>query len=99
MTKEQLKAFLEKVNADTELQKKLMEASGPDAFAAIAKDAGYDVDKFDFLGNEDSQSTELNDLDLERVAGGGMEGTLCILGGIIGTVASLAYTVGKKNGS
>ena len=43
MSLEQLKAFLEKVKGDTSLQEKLKGAADSDAFAAIAKEAGFRI--------------------------------------------------------
>ena len=67
MSEEQLKAFLEKVKADTSLQEKLKAATDNDAVAAIAKDAGFMI-SIDDLKN--AQVTELSDDELENVAGG-----------------------------
>ena len=48
MSEEQLKAFIEKVKADTSLQEKLKAAAADNAFdanavAAIAKEAGFSI--------------------------------------------------------
>ena len=43
MSEEQLKAFLEKVNADTSLQEKLKAAADGNAVVAIAKEAGFSI--------------------------------------------------------
>ena len=64
MSEEQLKAFLEKVKADTSLQEKLKAASDADAVAAIAKAAGFSIT------TEDLNTHHLSDDDLEGVAGG-----------------------------
>ena len=48
MSEEQLKAFLEKVKADTSLQEKLKAAADADAVTAIAKEAG--VERIIYLG-------------------------------------------------
>tara|TARA_Y100000739_G_scaffold129190_1_gene111235 strand:- start:40 stop:288 length:249 start_codon:yes stop_codon:yes gene_type:complete len=66
MSEEQLKAFLEKVKADTSLQEKLKAAADIDAVVAIAKEAGFSISA-DELGNAQS---ELSDEELEGVAGG-----------------------------
>ena len=66
MSEEQLKAFLEKVKADTSLQEKLKAASDADAVTAIAKDAGFSISADD-LKNAQSQ---ILDKDLEVAAGG-----------------------------
>ena len=63
MSDEQLKAFLEKVKADTSLQEKLKAAKSPEDVVAIAKEHGHEftADKI----------TELSEEELEGVAGGG----------------------------
>ena len=63
MSEEQLKAFLEKVKADTSLQEKLKAASDADAVVAIAKEAGFSISAEDY-------ASELSDEELEGVAGG-----------------------------
>jgi predicted ribosomally synthesized peptide with nif11-like leader len=70
MSEEQLKAFLEAVKADAGLQEKLKGAANPDTTAKLAKEAGFDVSKDDWLKYQDSQTVELSDEDLEGVAGG-----------------------------
>ena len=66
MSEEQLKAFLEKVEADTSLQEKLKAAADSDAALAIAKEAGF------MITAEDLKNTkvELSEEELESVAGG-----------------------------
>ncbi|QNI56291.1 nif11-like leader peptide domain protein [Synechococcus sp. BIOS-E4-1] len=63
MSLEQLKAFLEKVKADTSLQAKLKAAKSPEDVVGIAKEHGHEftADKI----------TELSEEELEGVAGGG----------------------------
>ena len=68
MSEEQLKAFLEKVKADTSLQEKLKAASDADAVVAIARDAGFSISADDLTTKAQS---ELSDKELEGVAGGG----------------------------
>ena len=63
MSEEQLKAFLEKVKADTSLQEKLKAAADVDAALAIAKDAGFSI-------SADVVRTEISEEELEGVAGG-----------------------------
>ena len=69
MSEEQLKAFLEKVKADTSLQEKLKAAADADTFAALAKEAGFAITAEDVQSMK-SATTELSDDDLEWVAGG-----------------------------
>ena len=66
MSEEQLKAFLEKVKADSSLQEKLKAAANADAVTAIAKEAGFSISADDL---KNAQS-ELSDEELEGVAGG-----------------------------
>ena len=67
MSEEQLKAFLEKVKADTSLQEKLKAAADSDAVLAIAKEAGFSISAEDY-------ASELYDKELEGAAGGGLFG-------------------------
>ena len=69
MSEEQLKAFLEKVKSDTELQEKLKAASTPEAAMDIAKAAGFAITAEDIQSMQ-SQSGELSDEELEDAAGG-----------------------------
>ncbi len=66
MSEEQLKAFLEKVKVDTNLQEQLKAAADTNAVAAIAKGAGFSISAEDL---KNAQS-ELSDEELEGVAGG-----------------------------
>ncbi|QNI55217.1 nif11-like leader peptide domain protein [Synechococcus sp. BIOS-E4-1] len=65
MSEEQLKAFLEKVKADTSLQEKLKAAADADAVVAITKEAGFSI-SVDDLKSSQSMSEE----ELEGMAGG-----------------------------
>ena len=66
MSEEQLKAFLEKLKADTNLQEKLKAAADSDAVLAIAKEAGFSISA-DVLK---SAQSEISEEELEGVAGG-----------------------------
>ena len=66
MSEEQLKAFLEKVKADTSLQEKLKAAADSDAVLAIAKEAGFSISADDLK----KAPSEISDEELEGVAGG-----------------------------
>ena len=83
MSEEQLKAFLEKVKADTSLQEKLKAAADADAVAAIAKEAGFSISTDDINKTQSAQS-ELSDEELEDVAGGTLWGVLVDKLGITG---------------
>ena len=69
MSEEQLKAFLEKVKSDTELQEKLKAAASPEAGLEIAKDAGFSITAED-IQSVQSQSGEVSDDELEGASGG-----------------------------
>ena len=69
MSKEQLKAFLEKVKGDTSLQEKLKAAASPDAAVEIAKDAGFAITAEDIQSMQ-SAPGEMSDDELEEAAGG-----------------------------
>ena len=66
MSEEQLKAFLEKVKADTSLQEKLKAAADSDAVLAIAKEAGVVISTH----NLTMFQSEIQDAELEAAAGG-----------------------------
>ena len=70
MSEEQLSALLAKLKEDAELQEKLRGARDLDAALAIAKAAGFDVSKADWLRYQANQTLELSDEELEGVAGG-----------------------------
>ena len=65
MSEEQLKAFLEKLKADTSLQEKLKAAADVDSALAIAKEEGFSISIDDIK----AQQSELSDEELEGVAG------------------------------
>ena len=62
MSKEQLKAFLEKVKGDSNLQEKLKAAKSPEDVVGIAKEHGHDFSLEHF--------NELNEKELEGISGG-----------------------------
>ena len=69
LSEEQLKAFLEKVKADTSLQDKLKAAASPEAAVEIAKDAGFAITAEDIQSMQ-SATVEVSDEELESAAGG-----------------------------
>jgi predicted ribosomally synthesized peptide with nif11-like leader len=70
MSEEQLTALLAKVKEDVGLREKLKGAADLDAAVAIARDAGFDVSKADWLRYQAKKILELSDEELERVTGG-----------------------------
>ena len=66
MWEEQLKAFIEKVQADDSLQEQLKAASDGDAVIAIAMAAGFLITTDDIAAHRQNMS----DAELEGVAGG-----------------------------
>jgi predicted ribosomally synthesized peptide with nif11-like leader len=85
MSAEQLTAFWEAVEGDTSLQEKLSASTDGEidtpieaqAVVAIAKEAGFTITAGDLLKADAQAILELNDEDLEKVAGGlwGIRGT------------------------
>ena len=76
MTEEQLAALLAKLKDDEGLQEKFKGASDLDAVLAIAKDAGFDISKADWLRYQAQQIIELSDEELLSIAGGMTAGML-----------------------
>ena len=74
MSEEQLAALLAKLKDDEGLQEKLKGAADLDAVLAIAKDAGFDVSKADWLRYQANQTLELSDEELEGMSGGNDQG-------------------------
>ena len=70
MSEEQFAALLAKLKNDAVLQEKLKGAADLDAAITLAKDAGFDVSKADWLKYQEKQTLELSDEELEGVAGG-----------------------------
>ena len=68
MSEEQLKAFLEKVKADTSLQERLNGAADADAVVEIAKDAGFAITAEDIQSMQ--SAVALSDEELEGASGG-----------------------------
>ena len=66
MSEEQLKAFLEKVKADTSLQEKLKAAADNDAVVSIAKEADFSITIDDLK----KAQSEISEEEWEGVAGG-----------------------------
>ena len=87
MSEEQLKAFLEKVQADTSLQEKLKAAADANAVIAIAKEAGFSISADDLT----KAQFELSDEELEGVAGG-----LCLKSCFAGFWTSLGLELMKN---
>jgi len=70
MSEEQLSALLAKLKQDDGLRENLQSAGDLDAVVAVAKDAGFDVSKADWLKYQANQTLELSDEELEGAAGG-----------------------------
>ncbi len=66
MPEEQLKAFQEKVKADTSLQEKLKSADNANSVVEIAKEAGFIISADDLTKTQ----SVISDRELEGVAGG-----------------------------
>jgi predicted ribosomally synthesized peptide with nif11-like leader len=72
MSEEQLSALLAKLKEDAGLQESFKGAADLDAAVALAKKAGFDVSKADWLKSQANQTLELSDEELEGVSGGGL---------------------------
>ena len=70
MSEEQLSTLLAKLKEDAGLQEKLKGATDLETAVTLAKEAGFDVSKEDWLKYQANQTMELSDEDLEGVAGG-----------------------------
>ena len=81
MSKEQLKAFLEKVKGDSSLQEKLKTVKSPEDVVSIAKEHGYE------FGAE--HISQLSEEELEGVAGGTI-----LAGTVIAVTAATAAAAG-----
>jgi predicted ribosomally synthesized peptide with nif11-like leader len=68
MSQEQIKAFMEAVKADAELQEQLKAAGDADAVVAIARTAGFLI-SVDELSKK--AHSEISDDELEGLTGGG----------------------------
>ncbi len=71
MSEEQLSALLAKLKDDAAFREKLQGAADLDAAAALAKEAGFDVSKAEWLKYQAKQTLALSDEELEGLAGGG----------------------------
>ena len=81
MSEEQLAALLAMLKNDAVLQEKLKRAADLDAAVALAKEAGFDVSKADWLRYQAKQTIELSDEELEDVAGGRQFLNACVVRG------------------
>ena len=70
MSEEQLAALLAKIKEDAGLQEKLKGAADLDAAVALAKEAGFDISKTDWLKYQSEQPFELSEEELEGMSGG-----------------------------
>jgi len=69
MSEEQLAALLAKLKDDAGLQEKLKGAADLDAAVAMAREAGFEVRKADWLRYQAKQTLELTDQELEAFSG------------------------------
>jgi predicted ribosomally synthesized peptide with nif11-like leader len=70
MSEEQLSALLAKLKEDSGLKEKLQGAGDLDAAVTLANEAGFDVNKADWLSHQMKKTLSLNDEELEGMAGG-----------------------------
>jgi predicted ribosomally synthesized peptide with nif11-like leader len=86
MSEEQLQSLLEKLKHDPALVRKLKAASNFEEGLALIKAEGFDVSKAELLRYQARQTLEMNEQELEGVAGGAnwCGSILCILALSIG---------------
>jgi predicted ribosomally synthesized peptide with nif11-like leader len=77
MSDEQLVALLAQIKKDPFFREKLKAASDLDDALTLAKDAGFDVSKGDWLRYQAKQILELRDEELEGIAGGKASACTC----------------------
>jgi len=70
MSEEQLSTLLAKLKEDVGLRERLQGAGDLDAATQLAKAAGFDVTKEDWLKHGSSDAIDLDDDELERLSGG-----------------------------
>ena len=70
MSEEQLSALIAKLKEDAGFREKLKGSADLDAAMTIAKEAGFEVSKEDWLKHQANQTFELSDDELEVVSGG-----------------------------
>ena len=77
MSEEQLAALLAKLKEDAGLREKLQGAKDLESALALAREAGFDVSKEDWVNyqSQQTQTAELSDEELTRVSGGEYFGT------------------------
>jgi predicted ribosomally synthesized peptide with nif11-like leader len=73
MSEEQIKAFLGKVKGNPLLFERLRAATDDESFVAIAKEAGFSVDRVELSRYLANDGETLSDEELEGVAGGMMK--------------------------
>ncbi len=71
MSQKDLEAFMAKVKNDKSLQEKLKGAKDANAVAAIATAAGWAVTGAEFVRHNAKMTSEMSDVELDAVAGGG----------------------------
>jgi predicted ribosomally synthesized peptide with nif11-like leader len=70
MAEQQITALLARIKDDAGLREKLQGAANLEAAQILAKEAGFDVSKAEWLRYHASQTLELSDAELESVSGG-----------------------------
>ena len=89
MSLDQLKAFLEKVKADTSLQDRLKAVKSQDEVVSIAKEHGHD------FGTE--HISQLSEEELESVSGGTVIMTAVTVAATVGVVIATDEIIKKED--
>ena len=70
MSEDQLSSLIAKLQADDDFRQKLQNCADLDEAVLIAKEAGFEVSKADWVRYQATKTTELSDAELEAAAGG-----------------------------
>ena len=93
MSEEQLKGFLEAVNADAGLQEKLKAAADTDAVVEIAKATGFVISAEELEALALQAQAEMSEEELQGVAGGGEVADYAVVAGTGTAIAWTAWSV------
>ncbi len=105
---ENIKLFFEKIQADAKLQEKLKalqektQEETVDAVVALAKESGYEVTREDLMeymkaaGKAVNENAELEDAELDAVAGGGYNDWVIVSGFSLGLGCLVSLAIGGK---
>jgi predicted ribosomally synthesized peptide with nif11-like leader len=94
MSKESAKAYLERLEKDSDFKKKVQSAADDDSRWAVVKNAGFDFTKEELIEvMQEKSGRKLTDAELEQVTGGAVIGAAvaaagATAGNTVGTIVS-----------